>query len=59
MLTILSKLNNWRSRIMSRCRQPSTLTGLAAILTSVAQTGSLKASLPVILAGISSIVIDG
>lgn len=46
------------SWIIAKLRQPSTYAGLATALTAVVQTGSFKAAIPVILAGLGSVLAD-
>lgn len=42
--------------ILNKMKQPSTYAGIATVCTAVAQAGSFKAAIPLILAGLGSII---
>lgn len=42
--------------IIMKMKQPSTYAGIATVCTAIAEMGSFKAAIPLILAGLGSIV---
>lgn len=43
---------------LKKIKQPSTCAGIAAIFTAVSQAGSWSAAVPLILAGLGSVLAD-